>query len=74
MKVTLDLVKVIEQAAPQVYGGDERALLRAWLDRNAGNEQMVTIDIPIAALNDGGPTKDDPGNEQEKEYYLRGGS
>jgi hypothetical protein len=42
--VKLNLVQVIMQAAPQVLGADERALLDSWLDHNM-NAQIVEIDL-----------------------------
>jgi hypothetical protein len=42
-KITLDLVKLIEQAAPQVVESVDPLLLQQWLDRNAGAVQVVII-------------------------------
>ncbi len=42
--VRLDLARLIEQAAPQVFGSDERGLLYDWLARNT-DEQLVEIDL-----------------------------
>jgi hypothetical protein len=44
VKIKIDLAKVIEQAAPQVFGSDERERLYDWLGRNT-SEQLVTIDL-----------------------------
>ncbi len=41
----IDLTQLIAQAVPQVFGSDERLLLDAWLERNAGAEQIVEIDL-----------------------------
>lgn len=46
MKIKLDLVKVIEQAAPQVWGSDEREILYTWLARNTEPTQEVEVDLP----------------------------
>lgn len=50
MKIRLDLVKVIEQAAPQVWGSDERKILYAWLARNTEPTQEVEFDLPSGAI------------------------
>ena len=42
--VRLDLARLIQQAAPQVFGSDERGLLYDWLARNT-DEQLVEIDL-----------------------------
>ena len=42
--VRIDLTRLIQQAVPQVYGSDERALLHDWLARNT-DEQLVEIDL-----------------------------
>ena len=42
--VRLDLVRLIQQAVPQVFGADERSLLYDWLARNT-DEQLVEIDL-----------------------------
>ncbi len=42
--VRLDLARLIQQAAPQVFGSDERGLLYDWLARNT-DEQLVQIDL-----------------------------
>jgi hypothetical protein len=47
MRITVDLVKVIEQAAPQVWGGDERDMLYAWLARNTEPTQMVIVTVDV---------------------------
>ncbi len=46
MKIKLDLVHVIEQAAPQIWGSDERGILYAWLARNTEATQEVEVDLP----------------------------
>ena len=45
MRVKVDLVKVIQQAAPQVFGSDERSMLYGWLARNADAQQIVEVEI-----------------------------
>jgi hypothetical protein len=45
MKLKVDLVELIRQAAPQVWGSDERDRLFDWLSRNAGQEQEVTVNM-----------------------------
>ena len=50
MKIKLDLVKVIEQAAPQVWGSDERKILYTWLARNTEPTQEVEFDLPARAI------------------------
>ena len=44
-KITVDLVKLIEQAVPQICGSVDPLLLQQWLGHNIGNEQPVTIDL-----------------------------
>ncbi len=46
MKIKLDLVNLIRQAAPQVWGSDERDILYAWLARNTEPTQIVEVDLP----------------------------
>lgn len=46
-RVKIDLVDVIDQAASQVWGSDERELLYRWLDRNTEAAQWVEIEICI---------------------------
>ena len=45
MKVKINLMKLIKQAAPQVWGSDERNLLYDFIARNTEPEQIVTVDI-----------------------------
>lgn len=47
MKIKVNLAKIIEQAAPQVFGSDERERLYEWLGRNT-SEQIVKIDLRAA--------------------------
>lgn len=47
MKIKVNLAQLIEQAAPQVWGSDERARLYDWLGRNT-SEQIVTLDLRAA--------------------------
>lgn len=39
----INLTAVIEQAAGQIYGSDERSLLYQFLQRNNGQEQIVMV-------------------------------
>ena len=50
MKIKLNLVKVIEQAAPQVWGSDEREILYTWLARNTEPTQEVKVDLPAHTI------------------------
>jgi hypothetical protein len=52
MKVEINLTNVIKQAAEQVYGSDERMILHDWMMRNAGEDQIVTVNLPLPS----GPT------------------
>jgi hypothetical protein len=45
--VYVDLVALIEAAAPQVYGSQERDMLQDWLLRNAGEQQIVQIPLSV---------------------------
>lgn len=49
-QITIDLVKLIKQAAPQVCGSVDFLLLRQWLDRNAGAAQPVIIDLAAVTI------------------------
>jgi hypothetical protein len=49
-KITIDLIKLIEQAVPQVIGATDSRLLLQWLARNSGTEQMVTIDLVMVPI------------------------
>lgn len=42
--VKVNLVEIIRQAAPQVWGSDERDMLYGWLSRNTSSQQIVEID------------------------------
>jgi len=44
-KVTIDLVKLIEQVVPQVFGSVDPLLLQQWLSRNTGAAQAVIVDL-----------------------------
>ncbi len=50
MKVTFDLVPVIQQALTQITDKKECELLQAWLQLRSGNAQMVTIDMDYEAI------------------------
>ena len=49
-KITIDLVKLIEQAAPQVFRSVDPLLLQQWLDRNTGVAQPVTVDLVAVSV------------------------
>ncbi|MFC1975579.1 hypothetical protein ACFLXQ_04200 [Chloroflexota bacterium] len=51
-KITIDLVKLIEQAAPQVLGSIDPLLLQQWQGRNTGTEQPVTVDLAAVPVKD----------------------
>jgi hypothetical protein len=51
-KITVDLVKLIEQAVPQICGSVEPLLLQQWLGYNIGAEQPVTIDLVTMPVED----------------------
>ena len=44
-KITIDLVKLIEQAVPQVFESIDPLLLQQWLAINSGTNQPVTVDL-----------------------------
>jgi hypothetical protein len=44
VKIKLDLVRLLQLAAPQVSGSDERSLLYQFLSRNK-DAQLVDIDL-----------------------------
>lgn len=45
--LVLDLVDVIKQSVDQVWGSDERELLRKFLARNTEEKQVVTIEVDL---------------------------
>ena len=49
-KITIDLVKLIEQAAPQVFGAVDFLLLQQWLDSNTGAAQPVIVDLAVVII------------------------
>ncbi|CAG0933566.1 hypothetical protein TFLX_03104 [Thermoflexales bacterium] len=49
LKIALDMVKVIAQAAPQIWGSDEREMLYDWLTRNTEEQQIVTVNATVFA-------------------------
>ena len=49
-KITIDLIKLIEQVVPQVIGAVDSRLLLQWLARNSGTKQMVTIDLVMVPI------------------------
>ncbi len=61
-RVKLDLVKLIQQAVPQLPDEEDRALLSRWLAQQAGQERIVEIDLEAV--------QPEPG---EDEFCLRCG-
>jgi hypothetical protein len=55
-KITIDLVKLIEQAAPQVFGSIDPVLLQQWLNRNSGVVQSVIVDLAAMSVENGAET------------------
>ena len=53
-EITIDLVKLIEQAMPQVFGSVsvDPLLLQQWLGRNTGTVQPVTVDLAAVSVED----------------------
>lgn len=49
-KVTIDLVKLIEQAVPQVVGSVDSLLLQQWLSRNTGAAQAIIVDLTAVTI------------------------
>ena len=49
-KVTIDLVKLIEQALPQVVGSVDLLLLQQWLSRNTGAAHAVSVDLTSVTI------------------------
>ena len=49
-KITIDLVKLIEQAGPQVFGAVDSLLLQQWLDSNTGAAQPVIVDLAVVII------------------------
>lgn len=41
----LDLVKLIQQALPQLPDAEDRGLLSRWLEQHLGQEKIVEIDL-----------------------------
>lgn len=52
MELTINLTRLIEQAAGQIFGSDERDLLFEFLDRNNGREQLVRVDFSTVREDD----------------------
>ena len=50
MKVQVDLGKLIERAAPQVFGADERNLLMAFASRYEDFDQVIEIELDECVL------------------------
>ena len=59
-KITIDLVKLIEQAAPQVFGSIDPLLLQQWQGRNTGTEQPVTVELVAIPAKDKAETTISP--------------
>jgi hypothetical protein len=53
MKVKINLTEIIAQAAKQICGDDDQALLYQWLRLNGSQEQLATVDIPDSAIKTG---------------------
>ena len=49
-KITIDLVKLLEQAVPQVFGSIDPLLLQQWLSHNAGTALPVTVDLVTLSI------------------------
>lgn len=49
-KVTIDLVKLIEQVVPQVVGSVDPLLLQQWLSRNGAAAQAVIVDLAAVTI------------------------
>lgn len=44
-RIKIDLVKLIEQAAPQIFESIDPLLLQQWLSHNTGATLPVTVDL-----------------------------
>ncbi|MBE7549901.1 MAG: hypothetical protein HS126_02335 [Anaerolineales bacterium] len=55
-KVTIDLVKLIEQVVPQVVGSVDSLLLQQWLSRNSRTAQAVIVDLAAVTTENEGET------------------
>jgi len=69
LKAKVDLVAFLEQAAGQVYGGDERALLQDWLGRNTSG-QVVEIDLDAVVQSAELPTSEGLDETVKEEIEL----
>lgn len=63
-EVKVNLVDVIRQAVPQVWGSDEREMLYNWLSRNT-ESQIVEIDLEAVRLEPRQLRKPNPQGEGE---------
>jgi len=45
LPLNVDLIAIIRQAIPQIYGSDERGLLEDFLLRVDDNELMIKLDL-----------------------------
>lgn len=52
-KITIDLVKLIEQAASQVSEAAAITMLQQWANRTIGAKQLVTVDLAAVLVEDG---------------------
>lgn len=49
-KITIDLVKLIEQVMPQVMGSGDFLPLQQWLGGHTGSTQAVTIELATVLI------------------------
>jgi len=57
LEIDIDLLALLRQAAPQVYGSDERDLLTAFLDRCTDSDEtpiIITIDLSTVIIHEKG--------------------
>lgn len=52
-KLTIDLVKLLEQALAQISGSVDPVLLQQWLARNTGAERPVIVDLAAVLVEEG---------------------
>lgn len=60
-EVTIDLIKLIEQAAPQIGGAVDPLLLQQWLSHNVDAILPVAIDLATVTIEPEAATKNTPG-------------
>lgn len=51
-KITVDLIKLIEQAVPQIVGSGDFLLLQQWLECNSGVVKPITFDLAAVLIED----------------------